>query len=102
MERIVSLAEVRHSGAYAWTAKERAAYANDRALIAVSAATNRSKTDQDPSTWLLPGIGCRCQYVTDWIADSWIGTGSNTPVTAEQITAVVGEEAIPRRRSRRG
>ncbi|MEU9993082.1 YidB family protein [Streptomyces sp. NPDC048045] len=25
---------------------------------------------------------------------SWIGTGSNTPVTAEQITAAVGEEAL--------
>ncbi|MGW3460656.1 hypothetical protein ACWDE9_14145 [Streptomyces olivaceoviridis] len=53
--------------------KEREAYANDlgddRALIAVSAASNRSKADQDPSTWLLPAVGCRCQYVTDWVAD---------------------------------
>ncbi|MET7434071.1 hypothetical protein ABZT16_34730 [Streptomyces flaveolus] len=55
------------------TAAEREAYANDlgddRALIAVSAASNRSKADQDPTTWLPPTVGYRCQYVTDWIAD---------------------------------
>ncbi|MET7738461.1 HNH endonuclease family protein [Streptomyces sp. NPDC005402] len=46
------------SGAFAWTAKEREAYANDladdRALIAVTARTNRQKADQDPSAWLPP------------------------------------------------
>jgi hypothetical protein len=40
-----------------------------RALIAVSAASNRSKADQDPATWLPPAAGYRCQYVTDWVAD---------------------------------
>ena len=61
------------SGAFAWTAKEREAYANDlgddRALIAVSAASNRSKADQDPSTWLPPAVGYRCTCGTDWVAD---------------------------------
>ncbi|MEU5539959.1 HNH endonuclease family protein [Streptomyces sp. NPDC020362] len=73
MEWYGSPAEAWDSGADGWTAMEREAYANDlgddRELIAVSAATNRSKTDQDPSTWLSPGIGYRCQYVTDWVAD---------------------------------
>ncbi|GGZ24761.1 hypothetical protein GCM10010300_80290 [Streptomyces olivaceoviridis] len=53
--------------------KEREAYANDlgdeRALIAVSAASNRSKADQGPSMWLPPAVGYRCQYATDWVAD---------------------------------
>lgn len=40
-----------------------------RALIAVSAASNRSNADQDPSTWAPPADGYRCQYVTDWVAD---------------------------------
>ncbi|MFS4103199.1 hypothetical protein [Streptomyces sp. PD-S100-1] len=40
-----------------------------RALIAVSAASNRSKAGQDPATWLPPAAGYRCQYVTDWAAD---------------------------------
>jgi hypothetical protein len=69
----VPLAEAWDSGASGWSAKEREAYANDlddaRALIAVSAASNRSKADQDPSTWLPPHTSYLCQYVTDWVAD---------------------------------
>ncbi|MFF2128722.1 HNH endonuclease family protein [Streptomyces olivochromogenes] len=73
IDHLVPLAEAWDSGASAWTAKEREAYANDlgddRALIAVSAASNRSKSDQDPSTWQPPAQGYRCQYATDWVAD---------------------------------
>ncbi|MEU5116649.1 HNH endonuclease family protein [Streptomyces longwoodensis] len=73
IDHLVPLAEAWDSGASAWSAAEREAYANDlgddRALIAVSAASNRSKADQDPSTWLLPATGYRCQYATDWVAD---------------------------------
>lgn len=53
--------------------KERELYANDlddaRDLIAVSAASNRSKADKDPSEWLPPYAGYWCRYVTDWVAD---------------------------------
>jgi hypothetical protein len=49
-------------------------YANDlgdpRDLIAVTARSNRSKADQDPSTWLPPAGGYRCTYVTDRITDN--------------------------------
>nr|WP_245726859.1 HNH endonuclease family protein [Streptomyces longwoodensis] len=73
IDHLVPLAEAWDSGASAWSPAEREAYANDlgddRALIAVSAASNRSKADQDPSTWLPPAAGYRCQYATDWIAD---------------------------------
>ncbi|MGW5497709.1 HNH endonuclease family protein [Streptomyces olivaceoviridis] len=73
IDHLVPLAEAWDSGASDWSGKERKAYANDlgddRALIAVSAASNRSKADQDPSTWLPPAVGYRCQYVTDWVAD---------------------------------
>ncbi|MFH9090455.1 HNH endonuclease family protein [Streptomyces sp. NPDC017673] len=69
----VPLAEAWDSGASDWSAQEREEYANDlgdeRSLIAVSAASNRSKADQDPSTWLPSAVGYRCQYVTDWVAD---------------------------------
>ncbi|WP_435853758.1 HNH endonuclease family protein [Streptomyces misionensis] len=73
IDHLVPLAEAWDSGAYAWTASVREAYANDlgddRALIAVSAASNRSKADQDPTTWLPPAAGYRCTYLTDWVAD---------------------------------
>ncbi|MFS8202573.1 HNH endonuclease family protein [Streptomyces sp. CWNU-52B] len=73
VDHLVPLAEAWDSGASGWSAKEREMYANDlddpRALIAVSAGSNRSKSDQDPSTWLPTFEGYRCQYVTDWVAD---------------------------------
>lgn len=82
----VPLAEAWDSGASTWTAKEREAYANDlgdaRALIAVSAASNRSKADQDPSTWQPPAEGYRCQYATDWVADK-TGWGLSIDPTEE-------------------
>ncbi|MFM9499868.1 HNH endonuclease family protein [Streptomyces galilaeus] len=72
IDHMVPLAEAWDSGASTWTATEREAYANDlgdsRALIAVSAASNRSKSDQDPATWQPPATGYRCTYATDWIA----------------------------------
>ncbi|MEV6386346.1 HNH endonuclease family protein [Streptomyces sp. NPDC051773] len=72
IDHLVPLAEAWDSGASAWTAAERQAYANDlddaRALIAVSAASNRSKADQDPATWQPPATGYRCTYATDWVA----------------------------------
>ncbi|MFC5200363.1 HNH endonuclease family protein [Streptomyces kaempferi] len=73
VDHFVPLAEAWDSGASAWTPKEREAYANDlddaRALIAVSAASNRSKADKDPSTWMPSYANYRCQYLTDWVAD---------------------------------
>ncbi|WP_405467579.1 HNH endonuclease family protein [Streptomyces canus] len=71
IDHLVPLAEAWDSGASTWTAKERETYANDlddpRALIAVSATSNRSKADQDPATWTPPSDGYRCTYATDWI-----------------------------------
>ncbi|GCD93647.1 hypothetical protein EHYA_01292 [Embleya hyalina] len=71
IDHMVPLAEAWDSGASAWTSKQREAYANDldqpRALVAVTAKYNRSKADQDPSTWLPPYEGARCTYLTDWV-----------------------------------
>jgi hypothetical protein len=72
IDHMVPLAEAWDSGAYAWTATRRKNYANDLgvswALIAVSAASNRSKGDQDPAEWLPPSVGYRCQYLVIWVA----------------------------------
>lgn len=57
-------------GASTWSAKERELYANDldepRALIAVTARSNRSKADQDVAQWLPPATDYQGPYLTHW------------------------------------
>ena len=72
VDHMVPLKEAWVSGASGWSDDRRRAYANDLgvsyALIAVSAASNRSKADQDPAEWLPPLEAYHCTYVADWIA----------------------------------
>ncbi|WP_374225225.1 hypothetical protein [Streptomyces sp. ISL-98] len=37
-------------------------------LDAVTARSNRSKSDQDPSTWMPPSGEVHCQYDAEWTA----------------------------------
>ncbi|MFM7694144.1 MAG: excalibur calcium-binding domain-containing protein [Actinomycetota bacterium] len=75
IDHFVPLAEAWRSGARRWDADTRRRFANDLdyplTLIAVTAATNRSKSDQDPTTWLPPFGTYRCTYVASWIAVKW-------------------------------
>lgn len=70
VDHMVALAEAWDSGAKKWDAGTRRAFANDlgdrRSLVAVSASSNRSKSDRDPAEWL-PERG-RCRYVREWTA----------------------------------
>ncbi len=72
VDHLVSLKEAWDSGAWAWTPDRRIAYANDltdgRTLVAVSATSNRSKGDRDPSNWIPEDDRAVCQFVGDWIA----------------------------------
>ncbi|MCL7377449.1 HNH endonuclease family protein [Streptomyces sp. 35G-GA-8] len=72
IDHMVPLAEAWDSGAFMWKPERREAYANDlnspRSLLAVSAKTNRSKADQDPTTWLPPLADARCTYIADWVS----------------------------------
>ncbi|QIS03603.1 DUF1524 domain-containing protein [Nocardia brasiliensis] len=71
IDHVVPLAEAWRSGAAAWTTQRRQDFANDLnhpQLIAVSASSNRSKGDQDPSQWIPPNTGYRCTYAKIWIA----------------------------------
>ncbi|MGX1507637.1 UNVERIFIED_CONTAM: hypothetical protein RKD43_006262 [Streptomyces graminofaciens] len=65
IDHMVPLAEAWDSGASAWTAAKREAYANDQgaatSLVAVTARTNRSKADQDPAEWLPPAADQYCR-----------------------------------------
>jgi hypothetical protein len=71
IDHMVPLAEAWDSGASAWTAQRREAYANDldaeRSLVAVTARTNRSKADQDPAEWLPSAASAHCTYTVDWV-----------------------------------
>ncbi|KPI20064.1 protein of unknown function DUF1524 RloF [Actinobacteria bacterium OV450] len=72
IDHMVPLAEAWDSGASSWTAARREAYANDLgqdgSLVAVTARSNRSKADQDPSQWLPPAPGALCRYGAEWTA----------------------------------
>ncbi|MFI2010065.1 HNH endonuclease family protein [Streptomyces jumonjinensis] len=72
IDHMVPLAEAWDSGASAWTAARREAYANDQdqasSLVAVTARSNRSKSDQDPAEWLPPAESALCRYVSEWTA----------------------------------
>lgn len=70
IDHVVPLAEAWRSGASSWTADKRKAFANDLTgpqLIAVTASSNRSKGDQDPSTWKPTRTGAHCAYSKWWI-----------------------------------
>ncbi|WP_214893171.1 HNH endonuclease family protein [Exiguobacterium sp. H66] len=70
IDHVVPLAEAWRSGASSWTTTTRQAFANDLEgpqLIAVSASSNRSKGDQDPSTWQPTRSGASCGYSKMWI-----------------------------------
>ena len=74
IDHLVPLNETWQSGAWAWNAATRKAYANDlgyATLIAVSAHANRSKGDQEPQDWMPARRAYACDYVSRWVAVKW-------------------------------
>jgi hypothetical protein len=98
VDHMVPLAEAWDSGASQWTAQRREAYANDltaaTSLVAVSAASNRSKADKDPAEWLPPAVEFTCRYLSEWIATKlrW----GLTADTTEREALTQHAEACPR------
>jgi hypothetical protein len=72
VDHMVPLAEAWDSGASAWDDKKRELYANDqtdaRHLIAVTGASNRSKSDRDPAEWMPTNEKYKCQYIMNWVS----------------------------------
>ncbi|WP_285574040.1 HNH endonuclease family protein [Streptomyces sp. RTGN2] len=71
VDHFVPLAEVFDSEQTAWSPERREAYANDQGspdtLIAVSAASNRSKSDKDPAQWMPTNAAYHCTYAATWV-----------------------------------
>lgn len=93
IDHMVPLAEAWDSGASAWTAARREAYANDQgadvSLVAVTARTNRSKSDQDPAEWMPPSPQAQCRYVGEWVATKlrWGLTADDRELQALKVYA---------------
>ncbi|MFF5178904.1 HNH endonuclease family protein [Micromonospora sp. NPDC000316] len=70
IDHMVPLANAWRSGADEWDDTKRGDFANDTTrpqLFAVSASSNRSKGDQDPSQWKPANRSYWCQYAEDWV-----------------------------------
>ncbi|WP_435792378.1 HNH endonuclease family protein [Actinacidiphila glaucinigra] len=95
IDHVVPLAEAWDSGASQWTPAQRQAYANDldepRALVAVTARSNRSKSDKDVAEWLPPHAAARCGYLVDWVT---VKTRWHLAVDDIERDALVREAAV--------
>ncbi len=73
IDHLVSLAEADRSGAYLWDKERKKRFANDLgfdfSLVAVSAESNREKSDKDPSSFK-PKFAI-CEYTYGVIAVKW-------------------------------
>ena len=93
VDHFVPLAEAWRSGAWRWTPEERQYFANDlkdeRVLVAVSASSNRSKGDKDPSKWL-PKVSKEqvCEYVLNWVAIKLRYSLTTDPMEASKIQEI--------------
>ena len=72
IDHFVPLKEAWDSGANLWSSSKRQTYANDlsdaRALIAVTASSNRSKGEKDPPQWMPSNASYACTYLSNWVA----------------------------------
>ncbi|MFJ7416751.1 HNH endonuclease family protein [Streptomyces sp. NPDC098077] len=93
IDHMVPLAESWDSGASAWTAARREAYANDQgahvSLVAVTARSNRQKSDQDPADWMPPSPDAECRYVAEWVSTKlrWQLTADDRELEALKVYA---------------
>ncbi|MDA5279930.1 HNH endonuclease family protein [Streptomyces sp. Isolate_45] len=101
IDHMVPLAEAWDSGASSWTAARREAYANDQgqasSLVAVTARSNRSKSDQDPAEWLPPSSDALCRYGAEWTATKlrWgLAVDELEKYRLQQIAAGCGGDSV--------
>jgi hypothetical protein len=68
LDHRVPVAEANRSGARNWTAAQRDTFYQDPTnLVAVTAAVNRSKGDDDPGRWRPPNRASWCGYAVSYV-----------------------------------
>ncbi|WP_143342650.1 HNH endonuclease family protein [Crossiella equi] len=93
IDHTVPLANAWRTGAAEWTDERRSEFANDTRnpqLLAVSAASNRSKGDQDPSQWKPPATGVWCGYAVHWIKVKAVYSLGVTEAERTALTDMLG------------
>ena len=120
IDHFVPLNEAWGSGAYGWDSATRVRYGNDlgydASLLAVTASSNRSKSDSDPARWMPVSHSYFCDYAATWVAVKWrwsltvdslerltlqsvlngcSGITVALPEKAEVVAGVAPEEAAP-------
>lgn len=94
VDHVVALAEAWDSGGSPWASSRRQEFANDLgydgSLIAVSASSNRSKSDRDPAEWKPPRRDYWCTYAVTWVNVKirWALTADSSEVAA--LTQMLG------------
>lgn len=104
IDHLIPLKEAHDSGAWAWSAELKKAFANDLknklVLIAVDDSTNQSKSDRDPAEWMPPSTSYHCQYVQDWVAvKRAYGLSIDSQEQAKINSILAGRDASPMSRA---
>ncbi|MGW1169115.1 GmrSD restriction endonuclease domain-containing protein [Streptomyces sp. NPDC002550] len=92
IDHMVPLANAWRSGADTWATDKRKKFANDldhAQLIAVSAASNRSKGDQSPDQWAPPNKDYWCTYSRAWTDIKYLYGLSITPPEKTKLTEML-------------
>ncbi|MFD8326048.1 HNH endonuclease family protein [Streptomyces lydicus] len=92
IDHMVPLANAWRSGARSWDPAKRKAFANDLThpqLLAVSAASNRSKGDQGPDEWQPPAKTFWCTYGRAWTSVKATYALSVTQAEKEKLTEML-------------
>ncbi|MFJ4518922.1 HNH endonuclease family protein [Streptomyces sp. NPDC088770] len=93
IDHMVPLANAWRSGASEWSQEKRKAFANDLThpqLLAVSAASNRSKGDQGPDEWQPPSKPYWCTYARAWVSVKATYELSVTATEKNTLTEMLG------------
>ncbi len=104
IDHMVPLAEAWDSGANNWSESRRERFANDLdylpSLQAVSASSNRSKSDKDPSEWMPTSESAGCRYIKEWVGTKYRWGLSIDPAEKSAIRSEVREHCTTKKSRR--